>query len=322
MAAGSLPGAPPTTLVTDVQRFSLHDGAGIRTTVFFKGCPLACAWCHNPEAIDFANEPLYAPAACVACGACVAACPAGILELRGRRVAGAAAGCTRCLACAGACPGEGCRPAAREVTPQALLQEVLRDRDFYGEAGGLTLSGGEPLARPAFLGALLPLARAEGLQVVVQTCGHFQPGRVLPLLQLVDEVQLDLKLADPARHRALTGQGNARILANLRRLVAAGRPAVQPRVPLIPGANMDRENLERTAAILAALGLRRVVVLPFHRLGEPKRASLRGAARTRLMAPGAGAGALLPPTPEQVRQAAAILRRAGLRVVDAEGEEP
>ena len=167
---------PPTALVCDVQRFSVHDGPGVRTTVFFKGCPLACRWCQNPETIGFANERMFTATDCIGCGDCTRTCPHDALRLVGGRPVLDADACQACLACTRACPSGALAPAARAVTPEGLLQEVLRDRAYYGPDGGVTLSGGEPLSQVAFLAAFLPLARSAGLQVVAQTAGHWEAG--------------------------------------------------------------------------------------------------------------------------------------------------
>lgn len=257
-----------------MQRFSLHDGPGIRTTVFFKGCPLRCRWCHNPESQAAATELGFAAGRCAACGACVRACPAGVHRLAtdGRHDLDRAR-CTACGACVRACPAGALELAGRTVTVGELMDEVLKDAVFYRTSGGgLTVSGGEPLQQPAFLTALLRDARAAGLHCAVETSG-FAPWPVLArLLPLVDLWLFDLKETDPKRHRVLTGVPNARILANLRRLHDAGG-AVRLRLPLVPGCNDRDGHLAAVEALVRALPrLAGVDVIPYHGLGEDKRA--------------------------------------------------
>jgi len=300
--------ADPTALVCDVQRFSIHDGPGIRTSVFFKGCPLACRWCQNPETIAFGNQLLHSRADCIACADCVQACPHGAVEMNAGRPVIDRSACQVCLTCVQACPTAALAPAARPLTPAALLAEVLRDADYYTPDGGLTLSGGEPLAQVRFLSAFLPLARAAGLHVVAQTAGHWQPDALAAVLVQVDLFLFDLKVIDEARHRALTGRSNRRILSNLSALVLAGR-ALEVRMPVVPGHNDDLDNLEKTAALLAGLGIGEITLLACHDLGRAKGAKLD-----------------CPPDPIQfggdaraaVEAAATVFVGAGLRVLSAD----
>ena len=257
----------PEALVCDVQRFSLHDGPGIRTTVFFKGCPLQCRWCHNPEAVRPSNEPLFDRKRCVACGACVEACPDGVVAqwLGGARPSA----CQSCLACAEVCPTGAREPAALTMNVEDLLRVLVRDRPFYGDRGGVTLSGGEPLLQLSFLESLLPALRRADLHVAVQTCGYWRADEVLPLLGGVDLVLFDLKVADPEAHGRLTGRRNERILANLRRLLEAGRP-VEVRMPVVPGLNTAPEQIAQAAALLTSLRVHRLTLVPYHSLGTAK----------------------------------------------------
>lgn len=297
----------PTALIFDVERFALHDGPGTRTTVFFKGCPLACAWCHNPEAMRRAPEIAYFESQCVACQACVAACTRGAREARpgGAPVLHREL-CVVCGRCVEVCCAEAIVLMGRQVTVPQLLREVLRDRPFYeASGGGVTLSGGEPTLQHEFVGALLRACKAEGLHTAVETCGQTPWGVLAALLPWIDLLLYDLKHVDGPRHRALTGVGNERILGNLARLGQAGVP-VEVRLPVVPGLNDDDEAVAGAARFLAGLpGLRRVAVLPYHRLGAAKHARL---GRTD---PHPG---LQPPTPARLEAVAAILRAAGLPV--------
>jgi pyruvate formate lyase activating enzyme len=261
--------AASEVLVCDVQRFSIHDGPGIRTTVFFKGCPLACRWCHNPEAISFANQPIYSANDCIRCFECVSRCPSQALKAGVNGIETDYDRCTACLTCADLCPAKARKAAADAFTSEQLLALVLRDMDFYGDEGGVTLSGGEPLVHPRFLNSFLKSARDADLHVVVETAGHWSKKKVEPLLLGIDLVMFDIKAIDGEKHKELTGIDNVLILENLRWLLQTGQKTIV-RVPLIPSCNNDVENLKQTAQLLHELGLSSVTLLPYHRLGESK----------------------------------------------------
>jgi pyruvate formate lyase activating enzyme len=289
--------APATGRVLDVQRYSLHDGPGIRTTVFLKGCPLACAWCHNPESQSAGPEVLLTAARCLSCGTCATVCPHGAPPP-------GPPPCTACGACVEACPAGARQLAGREATVDDVMREVLRDRLFYdGSGGGATFSGGEPLAQPEFLAALLDACRAEGVHTAVDTCGFAPRERLLALVPRADLFLFDVKLVDDARHRALTGVPAAPILANLRALAAAGA-AVWIRVPVVPGLTDDEADLAAAADLVARLpGSHRVSLLPYHRTGEGKARRL-GRERPDL--------AVEPPSRERMERAAALFRARGI----------
>lgn len=254
----------------DVQRFSLHDGPGIRTVVFFKGCGLACAWCQNPEAMRAGPEIAYYAEECIeGCTRCLGVCPEdAVRPERASRIDFER--CTGCGRCVEVCPGLALRSIGRARGARELLDEVLRDRPFFeSSGGGLTLSGGEPVLQSAFLCELLPLARAEGLHVAVETSGAYPFSLLEPLLPWVDLVLFDVKLADAARHERATARGNEQVLANLRELVARRTP-LEVRMPVVPGWNTDGENVAATARLLAGLGVGAVTLLPYNHLWEAK----------------------------------------------------
>lgn len=262
--------------IFDVQRFSVHDGPGIRTVVFFKGCALDCSWCHNPEAVRRPRELAYWSARCVdGCRECLGHCPEEALrDRREQRVEWAR--CTHCGLCVEACPTDALVMIGREVGAQELLQEVLRDREFFSSSGGgLTLSGGEPVLHSAFLQRFVPLAKEQGLHVVIETAGG-APWRLLePLLDLVDVVFYDFKIASAIRHRAYTKRDNREILGNLERLLERSRergcvPAVEVRMPVVPGINTGDGEVTQAAATLRSYGIERLVLLPYNRLWEAK----------------------------------------------------
>jgi pyruvate formate lyase activating enzyme len=291
-------------VVFDIQRFSVHDGPGIRTTVFLKGCPLSCAWCHNPEGIAPRPEVVLAPGRCVRCGTCAEACPEAQDGVAA--VPTAPARCRRCGVCVEACPAGARRMAGRDLTPGEVVSEIARDRVFYEESGGgATFSGGEPLLQPDFLLKLLDGCGAEGIHTALDTCGHAPRERVLEAGARADLVLFDLKSPDPERHRAATGVDNVLILGNLRALAEAGA-ALWLRVPVIPGFNDDDEGALATARLAASLGtVRRVSLLPYHPLGRHKGAP---AAHALL------AAEPVSPAPARLEALARLYRERGLEV--------
>ena len=293
--------------VFNVQRFSVHDGPGIRTTVFLKGCPLRCRWCHNPEGISPAPEMMILANRCIHCGRCVEVCPsglateAGLAEVEGRQ-------CTVCGTCAETCPAAARQLAGRSMTAGEVLAEVLRDRIFYDDSGGgVTFSGGEPLMQPRFLRAALAACREEGVHTAVDTCGFCRRGELLATAPLADLFLFDLKVMDEERHRQLTGVSNRPILQNLEALARA-HDRIWIRIPVIAGLNDDRDNMAATARFVAALpGVRRVSLLPYHSTGEPKRQRLPRAGE-----PPAPSPDLTAPDPERLAALAGELAAAGL----------
>lgn len=288
-------------VVFNVQRCSIHDGPGVRTTVFLKGCPLSCAWCHNPESRAFAPELAVHRDRCIACGACVEACPGGQEGARPGTAVTGGARCLRCGACVSVCPS-GARELlgnVREVPD--VLAEVERDRPFFAASGGgVTFSGGEPLAQPGFLLACLEACRAGGLHTAVDTCGHAEAAALRAVAAAADLILFDLKLADAEAHRRHTGVDNALILANLEAASAAAAE-LWLRIPLIPAVNDAPAALDGLAAVARSLPNRhRVFLLPCHDLGGGKRRRL-AAAET-----GAAFRAL-----DEVEVAAAAARLAG-----------
>jgi pyruvate formate lyase activating enzyme len=260
-------------IVFDIQRFSIHDGPGIRTTVFLKGCPLSCAWCHNPESQSPEPELAWWSARCIACGTCLAACPNGAIrrEPPGGALATDRSRCTVCGTCADACPAEARERIGVARTVAEVMDEVRRDLPFYAASGGgVTISGGEPLAQPRFLEALLRAARAEGIHTTLDTSGH-APWTVLDAVRgLVDLFLYDLKRADDDGHRRWTGVSNATLLDNLRALSARGHRIVV-RVPVIAGVNEDPVAADAIAALAAGLpGVERIELLPGHRYAGGK----------------------------------------------------
>jgi len=259
-----------TALIFDVQKFCIHDGPGIRTTVFFKGCPLSCWWCHNPESRGRTPFVHYDPERCLGCGDCVRACPEGALALGPDGVVTDAALCRRHGVCADACPAEARRRVGRTVDVDGLLAEVERDRPYYEESGGgVTFSGGEPLLQWRFLGEMLAACGARGLHRAVDTTGFAAPAVLRRVAAETDLFLYDLKVMDEAAHLRTTGVPLQPILDNLALLLSLGA-RVRIRVPLVPGVTGD-EGIERLGALLRTLPpVDGVHLLPFHRSARDK----------------------------------------------------
>jgi len=260
--------------VFNLQRFSLNDGPGIRTTVFLKGCPLRCIWCHNPESKSAAPQLMYNPAKCYGCGECAAVCPEGCHTVSEGVHLLERSRCIGCGECARFCPG-ALELMGRTRTVEEVMQTVLRDTDFYKKSGGgMTLSGGEPFAQPGFALALLAAAKENGLHTCVETCGYVKTAILLQAVPFADLFLLDWKLTDPLLHKQYTGVDNDLILRNLQTLDGAGARIVL-RCPIIPGVNDTEQHFagigdltHRFAAIC------RVELEPYHPLGREKAAQL------------------------------------------------
>ncbi len=266
-----------TGRVFNIQRYSIHDGAGIRTLVFLKGCPLRCLWCCNPESQRSDPELGFIVSRCVgseACGApCLTACPAGAIRLNeDGRPAIERKDCDACGRCAAACGKDALTVVGREMTVDEVMAEVEKDRAFYRRSGGgVTVGGGEPLSQHRFASSLLEAAHDACLHTALETCGYAPWSHLEEVMRHVDLLQFDLKHIDSARHRELTGQSNELILGNLRRVAAARSPGdVIVRIPVVPGCNDSVDNIRGTAGFVAGLGLRRVELVPYHRLGVAK----------------------------------------------------
>jgi len=256
-------------VIFDIQRYSVHDGPGIRTVVFFKGCPLRCQWCQNPEALQRFPELGFLLERCIGCRNCEEACPEEAILRETKRVLRDR--CTVCGACVETCHAEALRMVGEELGEDALMAEVSRDRPFYEDSGGgVTLSGGEPLLQIDFVEGFSSRCREEGLSVAVETCGAVPFDSFRRILPSVDLILFDVKAIDPFLHKAWTGSGNEAILSNLERLRRSGIPVI-PRVPIVPTYTALPDNLNQIAAHLEG-SFPEVHLLPYHRWGESKRA--------------------------------------------------
>jgi pyruvate formate lyase activating enzyme len=299
-------------VVFNIQKYSIHDGPGIRTTVFLKGCPLNCWWCHNPESRSPQPEVHRNEARCIRCGRCVEVCPQRNTEETG--VGSETAECLRCGACVQACPTESRQMVGRQMSVDAVMANVMQDRIFYDDSGGgVTFSGGEPLMQPEFLSALLRRCRQEGLHSAVDTCGFAPQEQLLSLARLTDLVLYDLKTVDERLHQEATGMSNRVILENLQ---AVGRThnAIWVRIPIIPGYNDDPGQLDAAARLIADLpGVRQVNLLPYHNLHQNKRVTAGNPAHAN-SEPGVAPDVPAPST-EQLNALAEIFRARELSTI-------
>lgn len=261
-------------VIFDIQRFSVNDGPGIRTTVFLKGCPLRCLWCHNPESHSPNAEIMLNANKCIGCGDCVAACKQGLHSFDGQSHLIDRAGCTLCTACVSACAG-AITVVGKRMSAYEVMSTVLRDRSFYDNSGGgLTLSGGEPLMHSEFALALLRAAREEGISTAIETSGFAKIETIEAVAPYVDLFLFDFKECNSQRHFSYTGVGNERILENLRRLDALGARIVL-RCPIIPGYNDRAEHFYAIASLAEELSsVMWVEIMPYHPLGISKSESL------------------------------------------------
>ncbi|MBQ9131439.1 MAG: glycyl-radical enzyme activating protein [Clostridia bacterium] len=255
-------------ILFDIQRNSYVDGPGIRTTVFFKGCNLRCAWCHNPESQSAAPQMMFYQNKCVGCGKCKEKCPNGLES------------CDLCGKCTLYCPRDAREICGREYTAQEVLSTILKDKTFYENSrGGVTFSGGECMLQIDFLEELLKKCKENGIHTAVDTAGHVPYRQFERILPYTDLLLYDVKCFDDDKHRHYTGVGNELILENLKKLLKTEKP-VWIRIPVIPGVNDTAEEMERINAFLDSCGApERVELLPYHAMGEHKYAALHQGAQ-------------------------------------------
>jgi pyruvate formate lyase activating enzyme len=258
-------------IVFDIKKFSLHDGPGIRTTVFLKGCGLRCWWCHNPESQQPRPELLLRTELCIRCGACVEECPQAAIQPDGDQFITDREVCARCGTCVAFCAADAREIAGREMTVDDVMAEVLHDVIFYDQSGGgVTFSGGEPLLQGDFLFDLLRVCKDYDLHTIVDTCGYASADTLDRVRPYVDLFLYDIKVMDDARHREVTGVSNALILDNLRRLADHQHPVVM-RLPIIPHISDDEDNVRQVGMLASRMpNVERVDLLAYHKLGKDK----------------------------------------------------
>lgn len=257
-----------TGVVFDIERFCLHDGPGIRTIVFLKGCPLRCAWCSNPESQKSEPELIYSVERCIGCGLCIEVCQVDAIQIVENKAVIDRKKCIVCDACSQVCPTKALRLSGNRMTVSQVLEEVVRDKEFFvSSGGGMTLSGGEALSQPDFSLALLRGARELGLHTAVETTGMADPKTMERVLRETDLILYDIKHIDPVRHREGTGVNNSVILANARGAASLGVEMIF-RVPVIPNYNDQVETIQAIARFGVELGLKELHLLPYHTFGR------------------------------------------------------
>lgn len=295
-----------TGLIFDIKRYAIHDGPGIRTTVFFKGCPFSCWWCHNPESLEIAPQGLYSKERCIGCGQCTNICPSGALRLTPRGVVTKHALCEYCGTCALICPAEARELAGKYQSVENLMEIIEKDVLFYDESGGgATFSGGEPLLQTDFLLELLKACGQRDIHRAIDTTGYADTKLLMEIARETELFLFDIKLMDPQKHKQYTGVSNRKILHNLERLA---REAVEItiRIPLIPGINDDDENITRTGTYISRLpGVENVDILPYHEAARYKYLKI---------STNYNAKNILPPTRDRLSAVAQRLESFGLKV--------
>lgn len=291
--------------VFDVKKYAIHDGPGIRTTVFFKGCPLHCWWCHNPEGQNPKPELIYRRSRCTACCECIKNCPQQAITLQANHTSLNRRRCVMCGACSQVCPSEALSIAGRQATVEEVIKDIEKDRIFYEESeGGVTFSGGEPLMQPSFLNALLTECKDRNIRTTVDTCGYAPAQTIDQIRGKVDLFLYDIKTMDAKKHAKYTGASNAKILRNLAKLSKHNSIVIS--LPIISGINDDDKNITETAKFTSSLpNIRQVNLLPYHRAGIDKYKSLGKPYKL---------GRLQPPSDQKIKAIKEKMETFGIRV--------
>ncbi|GBG57677.1 glycyl-radical enzyme activating protein [Sporomusaceae bacterium FL31] len=263
-----------TGTVFNIQKYSIHDGPGIRTTVFLKGCPLSCWWCHNPESLTARSEMVYLKNKCIGCGDCAQNCPHTAVTVLEQGLRRNETVCSWCETCINECPTGAIEKLGRSMTVAEVMKEIEKDKVFYEQSGGgVTFSGGEALLQLEFLAHVLDCCTARGIHTAVDTSGYAPWESLDRIVEQVDLFLYDLKHMEDEAHRQYTGVSNKPILENLAKLAAKTRN-IWIRIPVVPGINDDEENIMKTGAFVASLNLRNVSLLPYHHIAADKYARL------------------------------------------------
>ena len=288
-------------IIFDIKRYAIHDGPGIRTTVFFKGCPLTCSWCHNPEGKSPEPEFMWWEKKCLNCRDCQKKCPTNAISFSDTFIIEKEK-CNLCKVCLDACHTGALELIGKEMTVSDVVKEIEKDIPFYDESqGGVTMSGGEPLMQPDFLYDLLKACKARGITTALDTCGYAPLDVLLTISEYVDLFLYDVKTMDDTVHKKVTGVSNTKILTNLKALVHKN---VIVRFPLIPGVNDDEKDIESLGKFVYSLGLHNITVLPYHAAGIEKVKRLQS--NTVYMTN--------PPTAETIQKTKTIFQETGLNV--------
>lgn len=288
--------------LADVKRFAIHDGPGIRTTLFLKGCTLSCLWCHNPESISKSAQLAYYEHKCINCKECVKVCPTNAQYVDNEKHFFDRQKCIGCGKCERVCLGDALRFFGREIDVCQAVDIVLKDRSFYGFKGGVTISGGEPLMQAAFCAELLKELKKEGIHTAIDTAGNVNCSAFESVLPYTDIFLYDVKHMDSAAHKKLTGSTNKLLLENLIELSKRGA-LIEIRIPLIAGLNNSKENLNATGDFLSKLNINKVVVLPYHSMAKSKYFAFG----LKYALPN-----IQPPTAEEIKKSVDILCKYGI----------
>ncbi|MDO9465364.1 MAG: glycyl-radical enzyme activating protein [bacterium] len=294
-----------TGTVFNIQRYSIHDGPGIRTTVFLKGCPLNCWWCQNPESQLSGQEMVFWEDRCIGCGVCSLNCPSSAIQMKNKKPVTDKEKCILCGKCIEKCPALAREMIGKKLTTEEVIKEAEKDLVFYEESGGgVTFSGGEPLGQSEFLESLLICCQEKKIHTAVDTSGYISWGILDKITPKIDLFLYDLKIMDSERHKKYTGVSNELILENLKKLSSIHNN-IFIRFPVIPGINDDYQNIRETGEFLSSLKIAQVNLLPYHYIGIDKYGRL---GRTYKLA------TTQSPSEEKLSEVSAILRKFNLKV--------
>lgn len=255
--------------VSGIKRFMLNDGPGIRTVVFLQGCGLRCVWCSSPHTWSRSPKVLFLENKCIGCGRCFKACGYHAIDMKPAKHRVQSELCTGCGACVTACPPKALKFNSEYRTVQSVANEVMLDSQYFEDSGGgVTVSGGEPALQPGFTAELLRCCKAQGINTLVETCSFASWDNMRQVAEYADFMFCDIKHMDTGKHKELTGQGNETILNNIKRLVSELHKDITVSLPLIPGCNDDMQNLADLAVFMKESDLKKINILPFHKLGE------------------------------------------------------
>ncbi|MEG2353775.1 MAG: glycyl-radical enzyme activating protein [Clostridium sp.] len=291
--------------IINIQKYSIHDGPGIRTTVFFKGCPLNCWWCHNPESQRLKPEVMHWEEKCTACGNCVKHCPNNALAIVNGKLEYDVSACEFCSECSKYCINEARTIKGKEISVDDLFKEVIKDEIFYGESnGGVTFSGGEPLIQADFIREVLKKCKKRDIHTTIDTCGYVSWDKFEKIVDYTDLFLYDLKHMNSDKHKLYTSVSNELILENLKKLSDLGKN-IFIRMPIIPGINDDEEELKKAAELLKDLNIIQVNLLPYHKMGMDKYKRLDMEVKLK---------EIKEPSNERMNELSKIFKNVGLKV--------
>lgn len=259
-----------TATIINIQKCCVHDGPGIRTTIFFKGCPLNCWWCHNPESQNYEKEIMYNEEKCSKCGVCIQKCSNNCISIKDNTLTTIYDNCTYCETCVDFCINSAREIVGKEFNLESLMKEIEKDKIFYEQSGGgVTLSGGEVMTQIDFVEPLVKACHRKGISVAIDTCGHAPFQNYEKIIEYVDVFLYDIKLIDSEMHQKYTGKSNYMILDNLKKL-SEKNANINLRIPLIDGINADHKNINEIISFIRNLNIKNINLLPYHEIGKDK----------------------------------------------------